>query len=80
MLSEDRGPLEASSVDAFVLLLRFHEVAIDPAQIRHQLGTMAFGVTEILRCAKGLRLKARAIVSDWARLAATCWNSSWRRR
>jgi len=58
-------------VDAFVLLLRFHEIAVDAAQIRHQLGTAAFSVPEILRCAKGLRLKARAIVTDWARLAAT---------
>src|SRR5262249_8910966 len=71
MSSGEGRPSDASSVDAFVLLLRFHEIALDPAQIRHQLGTSSFGVTEILRCAKGLRLKARATVTDWTRLAKT---------
>jgi ATP-binding cassette, subfamily B, bacterial HlyB/CyaB len=71
MSSLEGSPSEASSLDAFVLLLRFHELAVDPAQIRHQLGTASFGVTEILRCAKGLKLKARAIVTDWTRLAQT---------
>ncbi len=71
MLGGDGEPGGTSSIDAFVLLLRFHEIALDPAQIRHQLGTAAFGVPEILRCAKGLRLKARAVVSDWERLART---------
>src|SRR5580704_1486827 len=71
MLSVDSGPVGPSSIDAFVLPLRFHEIAVDPAQIRHQLGTAAFGVPEVLRCAKGLRLKARRTITDWARLAQT---------
>jgi ATP-binding cassette, subfamily B, bacterial HlyB/CyaB len=71
MSSPEGGPSEASSLDAFVMLLRFHELAIDPAQIRHQLGTASFGVTEILRCAKQFKLKARATVTDWTRLAQT---------
>ena len=59
------------NVDALVLLLRFHEMAIDPGQIRHQFGAATFGTSEILRCAKQFRLKARATSSDWARLAQT---------
>jgi hypothetical protein len=71
MLSPQIAPKAASGVDAFVLLLRFYEIAVDRAQIRHQLGTASFGFPEILRCAKGLRLKSRATVTDWARLAQT---------
>jgi subfamily B ATP-binding cassette protein HlyB/CyaB len=58
------------NIGAFALLLRFHEVAVDPAQIRHQCGT-SFGTPEILRCAKEFRIKARAITTDWLRLANT---------
>src|ERR1043165_6969729 len=57
-----------TGADAFVLLLRFHQIAVDPAQIRHQFAGRIFGPEEILRCAKGLKLKARAINSDWQRL------------
>ena len=59
----------ASGVDAFVLLLRFHQIAADPGQIRHQAGGASFGATEILRCAKNLKLKARAITANWQGLA-----------
>jgi subfamily B ATP-binding cassette protein HlyB/CyaB len=59
------------NIDALVLLLRFHEMAVDPAQIRHQFGSATFGVSEILRCAKQFRLKTRASETDWARLART---------
>src|SRR5882672_991029 len=58
-----------SGIDALVLILRFHELAVDPAQIRHQFAGVPFGVTEILRCVKQLKLKVRATVSDWGRLA-----------
>ena len=61
----------AGGVDAFVLLLRFHQIAADPAQIRHQFGSGRFGVAEILRCARSLKLKARAISTRWERLADT---------
>lgn len=52
-----------------LLLLRFHQVAIDPGQIRHRFGGTDIGVTEMLRCAKELKLKARAEVFGWDRLA-----------
>jgi subfamily B ATP-binding cassette protein HlyB/CyaB len=51
-------------------LLRFHQIAADPAQIQHQFGS-TFGAAEILRCARTLKLKARAIDTRWERLAST---------
>ncbi|MBX9823615.1 MAG: type I secretion system permease/ATPase [Xanthobacteraceae bacterium] len=60
-----------TGVDALVLLLRFHEVAVDPAQIKHRFGNTSFGVPEILLCAKELKLKARTISTDWERLQKT---------
>jgi subfamily B ATP-binding cassette protein HlyB/CyaB len=66
------GPGAADSgIDALVMLLRFHEIAVDAAQIRHQFGVDVFGTTEILRCAKQFKLKARAVVTEWPRLAVT---------
>jgi subfamily B ATP-binding cassette protein HlyB/CyaB len=58
-----------SGIDALVLMLRFHEFAVDPAQIRHRYANAPFGVSEILRCAKELKLKARAVSVNWAKLA-----------
>ena len=48
-----RSGTQASGVEALLLLLRFHHIAVDPAQILHQFGG-TFGVAEILRCAKTL--------------------------
>src|SRR6476619_6520734 len=58
-------------LEALVTLLHFQGVAADPGQIRHRLGTDKIGVTEMLRCAKDLGLKARAYRTDWSRLAQT---------
>jgi len=56
---------------ALVMLLRFHGVGADGDQIRHQFGTAAIGVPEMLRCAKDFGLKSRARKSAWHRLAGT---------
>lgn len=56
---------------SFILLLRFLGIAADPQQIQHQLGGAVCGITEMLRCAKQLELKARVIESDWERLGKT---------
>jgi len=56
---------------AFVLIARFHGVAVDPEQLKHLLGGTKAGILEILRCAKQLQLKARAVESDWDRLQKT---------
>jgi ATP-binding cassette, subfamily B, bacterial HlyB/CyaB len=58
-------------LSALVMLLRCHGVAADSGQIRHRIGTATIGVTEMLRCAKELGLKARAPTTKWERLART---------
>jgi subfamily B ATP-binding cassette protein HlyB/CyaB len=52
-----------------VMLLRFHDISADAEQIRHQYGMASFGIPEMIRCAKELGLKARAITTHWERLA-----------
>jgi subfamily B ATP-binding cassette protein HlyB/CyaB len=59
-----------AGLDAFVFLLQFHGVAVDAGQLRHQYGS-DFGFPEMLRAAKALGLKARAITSDFSRLGRT---------
>jgi subfamily B ATP-binding cassette protein HlyB/CyaB len=53
------------------MLLRFHGAGADPAQIRHQCGTTAIGIAEMIRCAKEFGLKARELKTTWPRLATT---------
>jgi len=60
-----------SGLTALVMLLRFHGVGADPAQIRHQSGTNAIGTAEMVRCAKEFGLKARELKTNWVRLAKT---------
>ncbi|WP_316185676.1 type I secretion system permease/ATPase [Bradyrhizobium sp. SZCCHNRI1003] len=54
-----------TGLDCLTLLLRFHQVAVDPAQIAHQFAGARIGITEMLRCAKHLNVKARAISETW---------------
>jgi subfamily B ATP-binding cassette protein HlyB/CyaB len=53
------------------MLLHFQGIGADPKQLRHRFGGASVGVSEMLRCAKELGLKARAINSTWPRLAPT---------
>jgi ATP-binding cassette, subfamily B, bacterial HlyB/CyaB len=69
--SSASGKAVEPGLAALVMLLRLNGIGADAAQLRHQLGTDTVGVPDILRCAKDLGLKARAIQSNWARLAAT---------
>src|SRR5262245_46216487 len=66
---------EAAAADpglsVLVAMLRFHDVGIDPAQLRHRLGHRTVGVPEMVRCAKELGLKARSYKTNWKRLAST---------
>jgi Peptidase C39 family len=58
-----------SGLASLVLLIRFHGLAVEAEQVRHRLGSIAaVGVTEMLRCAKELQLKARVISTAWQRL------------
>ena len=74
-MTNELEPKSAAPIDtglvALVMVLRFLGVPADPEQIRHQFGGAPFGVTEMLRCAKQLQVKARAIKTKWERLAAT---------
>src|SRR5690348_9855100 len=67
----DQTPSRDPGLAALVMLLRVHGIAAEPGQIRHRCGTTTIGVTEMLRCAKELGLKARAATTQWERLANT---------
>jgi ABC-type bacteriocin/lantibiotic exporter with double-glycine peptidase domain len=66
---DTRGEAGADGgLGCLTLLLRFHGIAADPAQISHRFGAAPIGIREMLRCAKELKLKGRAITTDWSRL------------
>src|SRR6266852_8877610 len=71
MSANDLVTSSDSGLAALVMLLRFHGISADGEQIRHQFGTAAFGIPEMVRCAKELGLKARAITTRWERLVRT---------
>jgi subfamily B ATP-binding cassette protein HlyB/CyaB len=64
------GMPDRSAMLGFVLLARYHGVAVDPDQLRHRFASHrdVFGIDEALRAAKELGLKARRVVSRWERL------------
>ncbi|WP_026016301.1 type I secretion system permease/ATPase [Methylocystis parvus] len=62
---------DESGLSALVLLLGYHGVGADPAQIQHRLGVSLVGVVEMLRCGKSMGLKASLCVTHWDRLANT---------
>ena len=70
---EGADKTEALDPGLFVLvgLLGFHGIGIEPDQLRHRLGADRVGVSEMLRCARELGLKARTLKSVWARLPLT---------
>lgn len=59
-----------TGLSCLVMLARFHGLAAQPDQLKHQFGQAGrmFGPTEILRASKLLGLKARQIRSDSSRL------------
>ena len=67
------GPKKSddTGLTALVMLLRCHGIGAEPGQIRHRCGTATIGITEMLRCAKELGLKASAHTTNWERLAKT---------
>jgi hypothetical protein len=56
---------------ALTMLLNFNGIAADPEQLRHRFGGSAVGVTQMLRLAKELGLKARLSKTSWGRLGKT---------
>ena len=71
--SAETDPTKAGDLGlaALVMLLRCHGIGAEFGQIRHRCGTVTIGITEMLRCAKDLGLKARAPTTKWDRLAST---------
>ncbi|MGP0088992.1 MAG: type I secretion system permease/ATPase [Xanthobacteraceae bacterium] len=66
---EQRQPADPG-LEVLVMLLRFNGVGADAEQIRHRFGN-TIGVSAMLRCARELGLKARALKTTRARLAST---------
>lgn len=60
-----------SGLSTLVLMLRFHSIAADAAQLHHKLGAKAVGVTEMIRLAREFGLKAKARTIDWPKLSTT---------
>ncbi|MCP3446168.1 type I secretion system permease/ATPase [Bradyrhizobium sp. CCGUVB14] len=58
----------SSGLQCLQLLLRFHQISIDPEQIKHRFSGSPVGVAEMLLCARELRLKARAVSFRWSSL------------
>src|SRR5215813_8178243 len=70
MAAENGNAMDPGLV-TLVILLRCQGIGAEVEQIRHKCGTPTIGVTEMLRCAKELGLKARAPKTKWERLANT---------
>ncbi len=68
---EDKQPAADPGLAALLMMLHFHGVAADGAQIRHRLGGIAVGVPEIVRCAREFGLKSREYRTTWRRLEKT---------
>jgi subfamily B ATP-binding cassette protein HlyB/CyaB len=60
-----------SALQALVIMLHCHGIGADPEQLRHRIGSARIGVSEILRCAKEMDLKARFLSTGWERLATS---------
>ena len=69
--NEDNQPAADVGLAALLMMLHFHSVAADGAQIRHRLGGIAVGVPEIVRCAREFGLKSREHRTSWRRLEKT---------
>ena len=63
----DRPAAALSGLAALLLLVRFHGIDTDHAEIRRRFGDK-IGVPEMLRCGRKFGLKARADRSNWRRL------------
>src|SRR3989442_3220525 len=77
MTPEQESQPGAAEVDtgllSLLLLARYHGLAADPEQLRHQFGGDGRPLSEsaLLRAAKSLGFKAGVVPGDWARLTAT---------
>jgi subfamily B ATP-binding cassette protein HlyB/CyaB len=67
---DERAAAVDPGLAVLVMMLQCHGIGANAGQIRHAFGAK-IGVTEMLRCAKHLGLKARERSSRWLRLAST---------
>jgi ABC-type bacteriocin/lantibiotic exporter with double-glycine peptidase domain len=67
----DQADAPDPGLSALVMLLRFYGVGVEAEQLRHRFGQSRIGVSEMIRCAKDLGLKARSYRTTWKKLAAT---------
>ncbi|MGO4285292.1 cysteine peptidase family C39 domain-containing protein, partial [Bosea sp. TAB14] len=67
----DTHPRSDDGLTALIFILRSQGVSVLPEQIQHQFPGRPIGVSEMIRCAKGLGLKARSVTTSWERLART---------
>jgi ATP-binding cassette, subfamily B, bacterial HlyB/CyaB len=73
LMTTERGQPNAADPGLITLVtaLRFNGIGADPDQIRHRLGGVSVGISEMLRVAKEVGLKARACRTEWSRLPNT---------
>lgn len=59
-----------SGLASLAMVARFHQVAADPAQIRHQFGAQGspFDAISLVRASRHLGLRAKSVRSHWDRL------------
>ena len=70
---EASAPQLDSGLVCLVMLARLHDLSANPDALQHQFGRpgQPFNELDILRAAKELGLKAKAVDSDWERLQKT---------
>ncbi|MBV8779249.1 MAG: type I secretion system permease/ATPase, partial [Alphaproteobacteria bacterium] len=70
-MDEQETPQNAepdAGLAALLMMLRFHGIAADGAQIQHRLAGARLGPQEMVRCAREFGLKAREHRINWRRL------------
>ena len=69
----DAGPAADTGLLCLLLLARYHEVAADEGRVRREFGPpgQAFDEGDIIRAARAIGLKARAVGRRWSQLGKT---------
>lgn len=72
-ITMDAPPQVDSGLACFVLIARFHDIAVDPEKLIHEFRDESghFGVTQILLSAKNLGLQAKKVTTTYDRLDRT---------
>lgn len=69
----EHGAAIDTALICLTIIARLHHLPADPKQLQHEFGSSEhpFEIRDLLRAAKWLGLKARAIQSDWTTLSTT---------